>query len=75
MAICIKCTNPYPDARKDLGYNTCVHCSTEQPYGCTSVNNHKTGNTIEILSKEEAARINKLQARHGYGTCLKHISS
>ena len=31
MIKCPKCGRPFPKARKDLGYNYCVHCSTERP--------------------------------------------
>lgn len=31
MVKCPKCGRPFPKARKDLGYNYCVNCSTERP--------------------------------------------
>lgn len=31
MVKCPKCGRPFPKARKDLGYNCCVNCSTERP--------------------------------------------
>ena len=75
MALCKKCKSSYPDARKKLGYNVCLKCSSVEPYGCASVINHKTGNSIQIMSKSESKKIRKMQARNGYGTCLKRISS
>ena len=65
--------NIIPPQRVALGYTTCVECSTVQPYGCVQITYHKTGNTIQIMPKEQAKRIRKLSARRGYGTCLKHI--
>lgn len=26
MAICVECTDTYPDARRALGYRTCLSC-------------------------------------------------
>ena len=65
--------NIIPPQRVALGYTTCVKCSTVQPYGCVQITYHKTGNTIQIMPKEQAKRIRKLSARRGYGTCLKNI--
>lgn len=65
--------NIIPPQRVALGYTTCVECSTVQPYGCVQITYHKTGNTIQIMPKEQAKRIRKLSARRGYGTCLKNI--
>lgn len=31
MVKCPKCGRPFPKARKALGYNYCVNCSTERP--------------------------------------------
>ena len=31
MIKCPRCGQPFPKARKDLGYNYCVNCSTERP--------------------------------------------
>ena len=59
--------------RVALGNNTSVECSTTEPYGCVQITYHKTGNTIQIMPKEQAKRIRKLSARRGYGTCLKNI--
>ena len=66
-----KCENIIPQVRVDLGYTSCVDCSTTEAYGCAPVINHKTGNSIQIMSSSDAARIAKLTRRRGYGTMLK----
>jgi len=53
-----------------LGFKVCVNCSTVERYGCAPLINHKTGNTIQIMSQSDAARIAKLTRRRGYGTML-----
>ena len=67
---CIKCENIIPKGRVNLGYKVCVQCSTVEQYGCAPVINHKTGNSIQIMSSQDAARIAKLTRRKGYGTML-----
>ena len=66
-----KCKNNIPEGRIRLGFRVCVECSTVERYGCAPVINHKTGNTIQIMSQEDARRIAKLTRRRGYGTMLK----
>ena len=66
-----KCGSDIPQARLDLGYTVCVNCSTVSPYGCVDSIYHKTGNSIEILSKEDAEKIRKITRRRGYGTLLR----
>ena len=66
-----KCKNIIPKGRLRLGFKVCVDCSTVSRYGCAPVINHKTGNTIQIMSQEDAKRIAKLTRRRGYGTMLK----
>ena len=68
---CIKCENIIPEGRLRLGFKVCVSCSTVEAYGCAPVINHQTGNTIQIMSQRDAARIAKLTRRRGYGTMLK----
>ena len=63
--------NIIPNGRLRLGFRVCVECSTVERYGCAPVINHKTGNTIQIMSQEDAKRIAKLTRRRGYGTMLK----
>ncbi len=66
-----KCGNEIHPVRIKYGYNNCVACSTIEKYGCAPVINHKTGNSIQILSRADAERIAKLTRRKGYGTMLR----
>ena len=66
-----KCNNEIPAGRVRLGYKVCVNWSTVERYGCAPLINHKTGNSIQIMSSSDAARIAKLTRRRGYGTMLK----
>jgi hypothetical protein len=45
----------------------CVNCSTAEAVSCVDVIYHKTGNTIQIMDKESADKINKLAKRSGFG--------
>ena len=67
---CNKCSTKIPQGRVNLGYKVCVNCSTTEQYGCAPVINHKTGNSIQIMSSSDAARISRLTRRRGYGTML-----
>ena len=67
---CNKCENIIPEPRVKLGYKVCVDCSTTERYGCAPLINHKTGNSIQIMSSSDAARMAKLTQRRGYGTML-----
>ncbi len=62
-----KCGIMIPEGRINLGYITCVNCSTTEQYGCVAISNHKTGNTIQVVSKQVADNINRLASRKGYG--------
>ena len=66
-----KCDKIIPTPRVKLGYKVCVDCSTTEAYGCAPLINHKTGNSIQIMSSSDAARIARLTQRRGYGTLLK----
>ena len=66
-----KCNKIIPQGRLRLGFKVCVSCSTVSRYGCAPVINHKTGNTIQIMSSEDAAKVAKLFRRRGYGTMLR----
>ena len=66
-----KCEDIIPNGRVKLGFKTCVKCSTTEMYGCAPLINHKTGNSIQIMSSSDAAIIAKLTRRRGYGTMLK----
>jgi hypothetical protein len=67
---CISCGNAIPKERLEILPNTkrCVECSTEDRVGCVDITYHKTGNTIQVLPKEHAAKINKAAKRTGFGT-------
>ena len=66
-----KCNNIIPQGRVRLGFKVCINCSKVQMYGCAPLINHKTGNSIQIMSASDAAIIAKLTRRRGYGTMLK----
>ena len=70
MLQCKCCGSIIPQGRVDLGYKVCVNCSTTEQYGCAPLINHKTGNSIQIMSSSDAARIARLTRRKGYGTML-----
>ena len=63
----MKCNHNIPQARLDLGYKVCVNCSTEEKLGCIDTIHHKTGNTIQVMSHEDAEKANKLTKRAGFG--------
>ena len=64
----MKCTHNIPKQRLALGYTTCVECSTEEKLGCIDTINHKTGNSIQVMSREDADQAIKLTKRAGFGT-------
>ena len=68
-----KCGKTVHPVRLDLGYKTCVNCSTVEMYGCAPLINHKTGNSIQIMSGSDAAKIARLTRRSGYGTMLRNV--
>jgi len=63
----MKCNHNIPQARLDLGYKVCVDCSTEEKLGCIDTIHHKTGNTIQVMSREDADKASKLTRRAGFG--------
>ena len=65
-----KCGKLIPYGLAQIGYNTCVNCATVEQYGCAPLVNHKTGNSIQIMSQSDAAKIARLTRRSGYGTML-----
>lgn len=64
----MKCTHNIPKQRLALGYTTCVECSTEEKLGCIDTINHKTGNSIQVMSRSDADQASKLLKRAGYST-------
>ena len=69
-----KCKKQIPEGRLRLGFKVCVSCSSVEAYGCAPVINHKTGNSIQIMSSADAKKIAKLTRRNGYGTMLGAIA-
>ena len=70
MKMICKCKNIIPIQRVNLGYKVCVSCSTTERYGCSPITYHKTGNSTQIMSSSDAAKIAKITRRKGYGTML-----
>ena len=66
-----KCKNKIPECRTRLGFRICDNCSKVERYGCAPLINHKTGNSIQIMSSRDAEAIAKMTRRRGYGTMLK----
>jgi len=48
-----------PEARLALGYKTCVDCSTTEQYSYIPIINHKTGNTIQVVSQSLSAAVHR----------------
>ena len=48
-----------PEGRLALGYKTCVDCSTTETYSYIPIINHKTGNTIQIVSQSLSAKVHR----------------
>lgn len=71
MRVCKKCGKAIPEKRAYLGYLECVNCSTVESYGFVNIINHKTGNTVQVMSKDQAAAINKIGDRKRFGTILR----
>ena len=69
-----KCNKQIPQGRLRLGFKVCVSCSSVEAYGCAPLINHKTGNSIQIMSSADAKKIAKLTRRKGYGTMLGTIA-
>ena len=65
-----KCNKQIPQGRLRLGFKVCVSCSSVEAYGCAPVINPKPGNSIQIMSSDDAKRIAKMTQRRGYGTML-----
>ena len=68
---CTLCGKDIPQKRTELGFKTCVDCSTQDRYGFVNITNHKTGNTVQVMPKAQADIINKSGDRKRFGTILK----
>ena len=66
-----KCGEPVHPIRQKYGYKTCVSCSNVERVASAPITNHKTGNTIQIVSQSVSAAIAKASRRKGYVTCLR----
>jgi hypothetical protein len=65
---CSNCGNEIPQERIDLGFETCIECSTEQKYGVIHVFSGKTANTVQVIKDPELAKkLNFMQTRRNYG--------
>ena len=67
---CSRCNKDVPQGRIDMGYTICVDCSTEDKVSCHTIYPHKTGGYIQVVSKEQSERLNKLD-RRGVGGVKK----
>ncbi len=54
-----RCGSDVHPVRQELGYNTCVDCSTAKTYSYVPIIEHKTGNTIQIVSQEVSASVHR----------------
>ena len=73
MNFCLKCDKEIDDHRYHLGYTECVECSDTEKYSAHQVYPHKTGGYIQVVSKEQSERLNKLDRRGvGLSKSAKH---
>ena len=61
------CNSEIHPKRIELGYKTCTGCSTEERKAVIQINNHKTGNEIQIVDQETARQFNFLASRSSFG--------
>lgn len=54
-----RCGSQMHPVRIELGYTKCVKCSTMKTYSYIPIIEHKTGNTIQIVSQELSAAVHK----------------
>ena len=54
-----KCGQDIHPVRLELGYKSCVKCSQVKTYRYKPIIEHKTGNTIQIVSQELSAVVHK----------------
>ena len=66
-----KCGESVHPVRIKYGYHTCVSWSNIEAVACAPLTQHKTGNTIQIVSQAQSAALIKAGTRKGYGTCLR----
>ena len=66
-----RCGEEIHPIRIKYKYKTCVSCSSVERVASAPITNHKTGNTIQIVSQAQSYAIHRASRRRGYGTCLK----
>ena len=54
-----KCNNIIPQGRVDLGYNTCINCSTIQQYSYVPIIANKQMLEVQVVSQELSALVHK----------------
>ena len=67
---CSMCNDTMPNGRLEMGYTICTKCSTEEKVSCHTIYPHKTGGYIQVVSKEQSDRLNRLD-RRGTGISKK----
>lgn len=67
---CKGCGNLIPAGRLKAFPATvhCVECSQVEAVGCVDIVYHKTGNTIQVMPKEQADMVNRAAKRSGFGS-------
>lgn len=67
---CKGCGNLIPAGRIKAFPATvhCVECSQVEAVGCVDIVYHKTGNTIQVMPKEQADMVNRAAKRSGFGS-------
>ena len=63
MNMYCKCGTKVHPIRLGYGYKTCVLCSTVEDYSYVPIINHKTGNTIQVVSQEVSASVHRAWRR------------
>ena len=69
---CSRCSKDIPRQRIDMGYTICTTCSTEEKVSCHTIYPHKTGGYIQVVSKEQSERMNRLDRRGTSTKTAKH---
>jgi hypothetical protein len=54
-----KCNNIIPQGRLDLGYNTCINCSTVKQYSYVPIIANKQMIEVQVVSQELSAAVHK----------------
>ena len=66
------CSIEMDEARVDMGYTQCILCSSEEKVSCHTIYPHKTGGYIQVVSKEQSERMNRLDRRGTSTKTAKH---